>query len=261
MNINHRPNHDLKEDIRAYWSDRSRTFDLDFGHGIADGREFEAWAKAIRQGLGDRPQRILELACGTGEITRVLASLGHAVTAIDFSEAMLAVSKAKHWDTPNVRFLLADAEFTMEPDATYDAIVCRHLVWTLTQPQQAFADWHRVLKRGGKLLFFDGNWATPTLLGRAVSWLIGAVDRIMGRDVHVDGAMGDRHADIMRRLPFGSGLTPETVVPLLESAGFTDVKVGTHSGITRGQSAGAGACNKLRTLVYRKFVISAIKSR
>lgn len=259
MNSTHRPNHDLKEDIRAYWSNRSGTFDLAFGHKIADGPEFDAWATAIRDGLGDRPLKVLELACGTGEITRVLASLGHEVTAIDFSEAMLAVSKAKHRDTPKVRFMLADAEFTMEPDATYDAIVCRHLVWTLTQPEQAFADWHRILRPGGKLLFFDGNWAAPTLLGHVASWLIRAIEHFRGRDPHYDGAMGDRHADIMRRLPFGSGLAPEWVIPLLRGAGFADVKVGTHSNIAIGQRARADIQNKLRTLVYRKFAISATR--
>lgn len=253
-------NFDLKEDIRAYWSDRSRTFDLDFGHKIADGPEFEAWATAIRSALGNRPLKVLELACGTGEITKVLAHLGHTVTAIDFSEAMLAVSKAKHRDTPNVRFVLADAELTMEPDAAYDAIVCRHLVWTLTQPQQAFADWHRVLKPDGRLLFFDGNWATPTFLGRTASWFIHLIEHIRGRAPHRDGALGDRHAEMMRRLPFGSGLTPESVIPLLRGAGFGNVEIGTHSGIAQGQRARASIRNKLQTLVHQKFVISATKT-
>jgi ubiquinone/menaquinone biosynthesis C-methylase UbiE len=254
-------NFDLKEDIRAYWSDRSRTFDLAFGHKIADGPEFAAWATAIRNTLGDRPLKVLELACGTGEITKVLASLGHEITALDFSEAMLTVSKQKHRDTPNVRFLLADAEFTMEPDAIYDAIVCRHLVWTLTKPEQAFADWHRILKPGGKLLFFDGNWATPTYIGRAASWLIRVIEYFHGRDPHYDGAMDDRHADIMRRLPFGSGLKPESVVPWLSRTGFADLKVGSHSDLVKGQRIQADMRNKLRTLVYRKFVISGIKAK
>ena len=63
---------------------------------------------------------------------------------------------------------MIDAENPMEPDESYDAIVCRHLVWTLTTPEQAFAEWHRMLKPGGALLFFDGDWAAPTRLGRLV---------------------------------------------------------------------------------------------
>ncbi len=101
----------------------------------------------MRNALGARPLKVLELACGTGEVTNVLLSLGHEVTALDFSEAMLAVARRKHAGNDRVRFILADAERTMEPDETYDAVVCRHLVWTLTEPEQAFAEWFRLLKR------------------------------------------------------------------------------------------------------------------
>ncbi|WP_018240451.1 class I SAM-dependent methyltransferase [Ensifer sp. BR816] len=260
MNVAHRRNHDLKEDIRTYWSQRSKTFDLAFGHKIADGPEFDAWAAAIRKEIGDRPLKVLELACGTGEITRVLLSLSHEVTALDFSEAMLVVARAKHNDNPNVRFILADAENTMEPDACYDAVVCRHLVWTLIQPAQAFADWHRVLRPGGRLLFFDGDWATPTRLGRMASGLIWLMERVIGHDPHYDGAMGERHASIMQRLPFGSGLSPVLVVPMLERAGFDAVRVISHDRVARGQRARANLRNKLRTIVYRKFVIGCIKT-
>ncbi len=133
-------NGDLKEDIRDYWSRRSETFDLAFGHRIPEGPEFDAWAAAIRERLGPEPRRVLELACGTGEVTRLLLSLGHEVTALDFCEAMLAVARRKHAGAKGLRFLLADAENPMEPDESYDAIVCRHLVWTLTAPERAFCE-------------------------------------------------------------------------------------------------------------------------
>lgn len=41
-------NFDLKEEIRNYWSKRSETFDLAFGHRIAPGPEADAWQKPIR---------------------------------------------------------------------------------------------------------------------------------------------------------------------------------------------------------------------
>jgi SAM-dependent methyltransferase len=109
--MNAKRNHALKEEIRQYWSDRAPTFDLAFGHRISPGPEFLAWQNAIRAQLGDGPLRVLELACGTGEITNVLISLGHQVTVPDFSEAMLAVAKKKHAaQAGRVRFILADAE-------------------------------------------------------------------------------------------------------------------------------------------------------
>lgn len=73
-------NRDLVEDIRDYWSRRSETFDLSFGHAIAPEPEAAAWAEPMRAHLGPPPARVLELACGTGEVTRVFHDLGHDVT-------------------------------------------------------------------------------------------------------------------------------------------------------------------------------------
>lgn len=102
-------NYDLKEDIRDYWSRRSKSFDRAFGHKIEKGLEAEAWAQPMRDHLGKAPKRVLELACGTGEVTRLVHDLGHDVTALDFSEDMLAVARLKHAGKDRLRFLLADA--------------------------------------------------------------------------------------------------------------------------------------------------------
>jgi ubiquinone/menaquinone biosynthesis C-methylase UbiE len=252
-------NFDLKEEIRSYWSKRSETFDLAFGHRIPAGPEADAWQAPIRALLGDEPKRVLELACGTGEVTRLIHDLGHDVTALDFSEAMLRVAQEKHAGKPRLRFILADAENTMEPDGHYDAVICRHLVWTLTEPAQAFADWHRVLKPGGRVLFFDGDWAEPKPSGRMARLLISWIDRMIGPDGHYDGALGERHGRIMQALPFGKGLRPEMVMQLLKDAGFTDIAVHPHSAISRAQRKTADFRNKLRTLVYRRFILTCRK--
>ena len=156
-----RGNFDLKEEIRAYWGERSKTYDLSAGHRIAEGAEAAAWAEEFRQRLGDAPLNVLELGCGTGEITGVLHGLGHHVTALDFSEAMLARARSKHAGKPRLHFVLADAGNTMEPDGHFDAVVCRNLVWTLTEPMAAFGEWRRVLKPGERWSF-----STATGLGR-----------------------------------------------------------------------------------------------
>ncbi|MCO5731207.1 class I SAM-dependent methyltransferase [Rhizobium sp. SSA_523] len=252
-------NHDLKEDIRDYWSRRSATFDLAFGHRIPPGPEMDAWAAAVRAAIGAEPKRVLELACGTGEVTNVLLSLGHDVTALDFSEAMLSVARAKHAGNPRARFLLADAEETMEPDAAYDAVICRHLVWTLTRPEQAFADWFRVLRPGGRLLIFDGNWASHAPLGRAANLAIRLLETVIGPDPHYDGAMSEAHSAIMQRLPFGSGLTPESIEPLLGAAGFRFASIHSGAAIRAAQRKKADLRNRLRTFLYRRFILTAIR--
>ena len=250
-------NHDLAEDIRDYWSRRSATFDLAFGHHIAPGPEAAAWAVPMAH-LGPAPQRVLELACGTGEVTRLVHDLGHDVTALDFSEAMLTVARAKHAGQPRLRFLHADAQNTMEPAGHYDAILCRHLVWTLTSPQAAFADWFRILRPGGRLLVYDGDWTRPRPSGRLAAWVLARWEQIAPDPYH-DGAMSVRHADIMRRLPFGDGLTFDRLAPQLQAAGFADIRELSHDSIAKAQRATQGLRNRLRTRVYRRFILAARK--
>lgn len=251
-------NFHLKEQIRAYWSERAKTFDRAFGHGIFSDHEFHAWQEPIRTTLGTSPLRVLELACGTGEVTKLIHDLGHDVTALDFSEAMLEVARAKHACKRRLRFLLADAENTMEPDQSYDAIVCRHLVWTLTEPEKTFREWRRLLKSGGKLLIYDGDWAKPTPIGKIAAVLVAAIDRFVGADPYYDGSLSDRHAAIMRALPFADGLHFETLSHLLTEAGFESIQKMSHAPIARAQRRTTNMRNRLRTHVYRRFILTAV---
>lgn len=251
-------NFDLKEEIRSYWSNRSQTFDLAFGHFIAPGPEARAWQQPMRDALGERPLKVLELACGTGEVTRIIHDLGHDVTALDFSEAMLEVARAKHKGKEHLRFVLADAENTMADDATYDAIVCRHLVWTLTDPATAFADWLRILRPGGRLLAYDGDWTKPKASARWVAKLLSFWERV-SPDPYYDGAMSEKHAQIMRALPFSDGLTYERLAVELAAAGFVSIRELSHDPIARAQRKGRGLRNRVRTLLYRRFILIAEK--
>lgn len=252
-------NYSLKEDIRAYWSDRAATFDSAFGHRMPPGPEREAWQAEMIRCLGVAPLDVLELACGTGEVTGALRRLGHRVTGLDFSEAMLERAKAKHAGDSGARFFMADAEHTREPSARYDAVVCRHLVWTLTDPAAALQDWFRVLKPGGHLLVFDGDFATLNgTAGRLAKRMIGWLDRLQGVAAPHNPDM-DRHAAIMRELPFSDGLTFEKLQPLVAAAGFTDIACHPHDRIARAQRQGAALRDQLRTLLYRRFVLHARK--
>lgn len=128
-------NVDLKEEIRTCWSNRAPGFDASPGHRIAEGAGTDAWRHLIAAGLGPiEDRRILDLACSTGEISRVLLGAGAEVIGVDFSEAMLDRARAKlAW-----RGVLADAETPAGlPDATFDGAITRHLAWTLTNPDAA----------------------------------------------------------------------------------------------------------------------------
>ena len=89
-------NWQLKDEIRDYWSMRAESFDLSPGHEIFGDDERAAWHGLIDRHLGDGSGRqALDLASGTGVISRLLCERGFAVTGLDFSEPMLERAKAK----------------------------------------------------------------------------------------------------------------------------------------------------------------------
>ena len=60
----------------------------------------------------------------------------------------------------------------------------------------------------------------------------------------------------MHALPFGAGLRPEMLMPLLKSAGFNGIELQSHGPIARAQRKNANLRNKLRTFVYQRFILN-----
>ena len=69
-----------------------------------------------------RGRRVLEIGCGTGRHTEKLAMLGNEVTAVDSSEGMLAVARAKT-SLKDVRFVRGDILLASPDQSVFDAVV------------------------------------------------------------------------------------------------------------------------------------------
>lgn len=219
-------NYSIRDEIREFWSERAATFDQSVGHEIFSEAERRGWHRLIRKHLGDGQGRpLLDLACGTAVISHLMHDMGFSVTGLDWSEAMLDQARAKAATRgTDIRFIMRDAETTGEPDASYDAITNRHLVWTLVDVPAAFAEWHRLLKPGGRLLIVDGNFGRKSWVSR----LHGALDSMLGRRPargHMTPAMAERHRRIREQVYFSEAMPAAAVVALLEAAGFTDIVV------------------------------------
>lgn len=103
-----------------------------------------------------RPRTVLELAAGTGIVTRELVALpGAAVTATDLNEAMVAFGARA---VPGAAWERADAQALPYDDARFDLVVCQFGVMFLPDRPAAYAEARRVLTPGGRLLF--NTWAT-----------------------------------------------------------------------------------------------------
>ena len=100
----------------------------------------------------------LDIGCGPGFFSILLAQEGHLVTAVDYSENMLCQA-ARNFSEMGVEVSTkqGDAQNLPFPDGSFDYIVSRNLVWNLEQPEHAYREWLRLLKPGGHLLVADGN--------------------------------------------------------------------------------------------------------
>jgi SAM-dependent methyltransferase len=98
---------------------------------------------------------VLEIAAGTGVVTRALASAlpeNVTIVATDLNEAMLEHAQSLGTSRP-VEWRQADAAALPFPDETFDAVICQFGVMFFPDKAKAFAEAHRVLRPGGVFLF------------------------------------------------------------------------------------------------------------
>jgi ubiquinone/menaquinone biosynthesis C-methylase UbiE len=104
----------------------------------------------------DEPTRILEIACGTGIVTRRLRdSLAPAaqIVATDLNPGMFAFAQGKFRGNENIKWQQADAAALPFPDASFDAIVCQFGLMFVPDKSAAMRECYRVLAAGGVFLF------------------------------------------------------------------------------------------------------------
>ncbi len=152
-----------KDEIADYWNERSVTFDEEIGHGGADRAECLLWKLHFREIIGEEPLKILDVGTGTGFIGLLLAELGHEITGIDLGEKMLEKARAKAEKTDlSATFLIGDAERPDFPADSFDIIICRHVYWTLLEPEKTLRSWREILRSSGRVVLIDGKKNPPT---------------------------------------------------------------------------------------------------
>jgi demethylmenaquinone methyltransferase / 2-methoxy-6-polyprenyl-1,4-benzoquinol methylase len=167
--------------------------------------------RAVRTLALPEASRVLDLACGTGDLCRALVETGHDPVGVDFSAGML---HAAHTDAPLVR---ADAMQLPFADATFDAVTCGFALRNFAALAPVLAECARVLRPGGRVALLDV--AEPeSPLARSVhgAWFRHVVP-------FVGGVVSDRAA--YRYLPASTAYLPPLpeLLALVVSAGIVEV--------------------------------------
>lgn len=212
---------EINEQVRSFWDVDAATYDLSPSHHPRTSLELAAWGAVLRRLLPAPPARVLDVGAGTGFLSILLARLGHEVSALDLSPGMLGQLRDKAREAGlQIETVTADAA---EPPVTgFDAVVERHLLWTLPDPGAALGAWHRSAPHG-HLLLLESLWGNA---GGRTEQLRRAGGATLRR---LRGEAPDHHAHydaaLRARFPLADGATPERLVSLVESSTWGPARI------------------------------------
>lgn len=200
--------------INGYWNKYAVAYDSHQLERQQRSDVVEAWKHTWTTALPPAPANVLDVGTGSGNVALLVAGIGHRVTGIDLAEGMLAEARRKAAGTQGAPdFRLADAAAPPFPDASFDAITARYVLWTLRDPLEALGHWIRLLRPGGVLVAVDSPWY-PDGINAAPA----ATQRERDFRTAYDG-------DVLARLPLAQASDIQETARLLEKAGFLDVTV------------------------------------
>lgn len=152
--------------VRSMFAAIARSYDLN-NRLHSFGRD-QAWRRfAVRQADVRSTDRVLDVACGTGDLTEAFARAGAAeVIGLDFTAEMLDIARAKaprHLGalSERVNFVQGDAQQLPSDDSSFDVVSIAFGIRNVQDPMRALREFRRVLKPGGRLVVLE--FAEPRL--------------------------------------------------------------------------------------------------
>jgi SAM-dependent methyltransferase len=147
------------ESIRRYWDDFAAEYDSYPDHGLLDSDTRSAWKDLLRTWLPTTPSLVVDLACGTGTMSALMAELGHQVRGLDLSAEMVRLAQAKAAPFGSaIEVRQGDAGDPPYEPASVDVVFARHILWTLPDPTEALRRWAALLRPGGRMVLVEGRW-------------------------------------------------------------------------------------------------------
>jgi len=183
---------------------------------------------AARVCLEDKPKQVLDLGCGTGDLSVHLARLapgGVAITGLDYSQPMLELARRKAYRAgvfERIKFINGDAANLPFPDGHFDCVGISFAFRNLTYKNQLrlphMAEVRRVLRPGGRYVIVDSSQPRNPVM----RWLFHLYMRLVAQPV---GTLISRNRAAYRYLAESMSrfYGPEEVREMLLKAGFEEV--------------------------------------
>jgi ubiquinone/menaquinone biosynthesis C-methylase UbiE len=218
---------------------------------------FQAYKRRTTALLEPRPgQRLLEVACGTGDDARELAKLvapAGRVVAVDNSAAMVAEASKRAEGGLPIEFHTGDAQKLDFPDNSFDGCRCDRSFMHIPEPRRALAEMVRVAKPGAPVVVFEVDFETLT---------IDAPDRKLARKVINAWTDCFRNGWLGRYIPGfyrDQGLADIRVEPhVLRTVGALVDEVFGAKTVTRARET--GTLSELEATAWLAYLDDALKS-
>lgn len=215
------------KEIEKGWTQGAASYDDIVKKQLSNRRDVRYWTRELQALTGKNRKKILEIGCGPGFISIILSRLGHKVKPIDGSIGMLSCAN-NNFRAEGLTITAQEEDGVTLPDEennTYDYIISRDVVWTLYDPEQAFQRWKEVLKPGGKILYYDGNYTNDyrTFGIRCWHFLSNLLILLTERKNYFRSR--HRHGEAQNALPFPRHKRPEHDLKILKKVGFTGIYI------------------------------------
>lgn len=227
---------EIFNEIRSFWDADAPTYDNALGHHPTSPAVMAAWAAALDHLLGPPPVRVLDAGAGTGFLSLIAARLGHEVTALDISTEMLGKLKNAAADEGlEIDVVVGNAA---DPPKGFEAIMERHVLWTLPDPGAALRTWRESVAgglggaggvadraggagkpggRGGRLILVESLWGK-----------VDPIESLRGSARHalrqLRGDPPDHHTSysesLRDSLPLSGGTSPTRLIEMLTESGW-----------------------------------------
>ena len=188
----------------------------------------DAWVRLLLENAPDTGRKALDIGTGPGFFAMLLAMEGFDVTGVDCSEKMVLQARENAAARGlSADFRVMDSHELSFPDDTFDYIVLRNATWLLYDPERAFAEWLRVLRPGGRLMYLDANWSykDDPELTRTLDEAYARYEKENGKAFNSYTGSGELNEAAGRLSAFIHNRRPDWDLRTLPALGYCDVKL------------------------------------